>query len=249
MTSSQVKFLQAFLNANGASLDVDGVWGLHTEDALEAYITAHSPTPIPAPTTQLRGIDVYHGDNVLNWAAVLKDGFSFVFIKASQGLRPDPKFSTYFPQAKAAGLIAGPYHFMDFSKDGVEQAQEFFDAINLGGGLKDGDLPPVCDWEYADGRTPVAYDIKTVAAFLAKIQSLTGRIPMIYLSEYLIPYLGSNNIPRWIAKYSKVAPQSEHIFWQYAEDATIGGVGNPGDANLFNGDMNDLKAFIASTKV
>src|SRR5262249_15948781 len=66
------------------------------------------------------GIDVskYQGAGNTNavtnvvWTSVKGDGITFTFIRSSEGVGyTDPDFVSNITQAKAAGLVAGNYHF------------------------------------------------------------------------------------------------------------------------------------------
>lgn len=198
----------------------------------------------------IKGLDIYHGDSVVSFESMLAGLFHFIFIKASEGLSSDPMFSSHFAGAKAAGLIPGPYHFFRGSLDPEAQAEHFSQIIR-GAGLAESDLPPVMDWEYANGN-PVASDVPKARAFLEKVQSLTGRLPIIYTSNALPGELGNplwiKNYPLWTAEYGVSKPRvGGWTFWQYSESESIPGLGNKGDANVFAGSLDDLKTFISKT--
>lgn len=211
---------------------------------------------LPAPTTpaepsgtRIKGVDVYHDDDINSWANVKSAGYQFAFIKCSQGLNADVKFEQYFKGAKAAGLIAGAYHFMSYSSSGSKQAEVAVSRCEHAGMGKD-DLPLVCDWEYSDGHDPKESEIATVREFLAKVKELTGRTPIIYCSNYLPISLGNPSwfraYPLWIARYGANPSSANWSFWQYSESAHVSGIGNEADANYFNGSLDELRHFIST---
>src|SRR5262245_60348954 len=68
---------------------------------------------IAAPAkAYIQGIDVYTGDGTINWSSVKSGGISFAFTKATEGVDfIDAKFTANMTNAKAAGVLIGPYHF------------------------------------------------------------------------------------------------------------------------------------------
>lgn len=206
------------------------------------------PTPVPSNGQQVRGIDVYHNDDVRSWAKVKAAGYEFVFIKCSQN-SPDPKFVEYWNGAKAAGLIVGGYHFMNYGVSGAKQAELAVSMLNKVSGGKD-DFSLTCDWEYADGHDPKTSEIAIVQDFLKTAQSLTGRTPIIYCSNYLPNALGNpawfRAYPLWVARYGAKPSMSNWKFWQYSESGSIPGIANGCDVNLFAGNLIELKQFVAA---
>lgn len=201
----------------------------------------------PHSDERIRGVDVYHGDEISSWSKVKAAGYLFAFIKSSQGLGVDEKFEQNVKDAKAAGLIVGAYHFMSFAVNGSKQALVAVNRAN-NAGLGKTDLPIVCDWEYSDGREPKSSDILIVREFLEKVKELTGRTPIIYCSNYLPASLGNpswfKQYPLWVARYGATPSSSNWSFWQYSESAHVPGINNEADVNYFKGSLADLKSFI-----
>lgn len=210
--------------------------------------TGNGPAPV-APSTgdPIYGCDVYHFDDVTSWSEMLSGGIAFVYIKASQGMSADPKFKQYYAGAKAAGLIVGLYHFYA-SGDQTQQAKFFASLCNSVGYTKE-DLPPCFDFEKASGDFSSA-DATNALTFLNALQAASGRLPMLYMSDSTPSSLGTPSwmkfYPWWIARYGH-APVSPYTILQYSESASIPGLGNSGDKNIFNGSLLDLKSFISKT--
>ena len=60
----------------------------------------------------IKGIDVSHHQNNVEWEKVKKSGISFAFIKATEGAWfKDSKFNTNINQAKKNGIYVGAYHY------------------------------------------------------------------------------------------------------------------------------------------
>lgn len=210
-----------------------------------------SPSPAPSRVSPIYGTDVYHGDDVNSWSEMKANGIDFVFCKASEGMGTDSKVALYFPAAKKAGLITGLYHFYSTGSEQIAQARHFAKVCSSVGLSRD-DLPPVFDFEKASGNFNAA-DSSRAQAFLTELEDKTGRLPMIYMSQSTFSALGNpawmKKYPWWIARYRPLSqgPGIEYTIWQYSESASIPGLGNPGDKNIFQGSVADLKAFIAKT--
>ena len=73
--------------------------------ALVCAARARGATPF------IQGIDVYSGDGSVNWTSVKNGGYSFAFVKATEGVNfVDTRFNTNMAAANAAGVYVGPYH-------------------------------------------------------------------------------------------------------------------------------------------
>ena len=211
--------------------------------------------PVPPPVSSggsIYGCDIYHLDSVKSFDQMLAGGIEFLFCKASEGLSNDSKFEEYFAGAKAAGLIVGGYHFYNSSIDQKSQASHFAQRLKTVG-LSATDLPPVFDFEKASGNFG-SQDASNALEFLLEIQSLTGRLPLLYMSESTYSALGSpswmRNYPWWLARYRSedLGPGTDNwVFWQFAEAAHIPGLGNTGDKNKFRGSLDDLRNWISKT--
>jgi glycosyl hydrolase family 25 len=93
-------------------------------DLLPRVLTAAALFCIPLSAhavTYLQGIDVYTGDGAVNWNTLKTNGYTFAFVKATEGVgTPDGRFTANMIGAAAAGVYVGPYHFCRIdSKNGV----------------------------------------------------------------------------------------------------------------------------------
>jgi lysozyme len=241
----------AFQSHNG--LVADGVVGPLTQAALRG-ISSPPPPSNPPPVSHggpIYGCDIYHLDDVTSFSKMKANGIEFLFCKASEGLSNDSKFVSYFSQAKAAGLIAGSYHFYNASIDQRAQAQHYWSVIKPH--LAKTDLPPVFDFEKASGDYSAA-DGARCKVFLEEIASLSGRLPLLYMSASVYGELDEPawmlKYPWWLARYRSEAlgPGTDNwVFWQFAEAAHIPGLGNTGDKDKFRGSVDDLKVWISKT--
>ena len=269
----EVKSLQEKLNKLGCNLVVDGYFGFNTlhevqkfqvknslvADGLIGPITINKINSLLAPELAKKetvaGVDLYHGDQVGDWPKLIDAGIKFVFLKATEGIKYiDPMFKSRWEVAKLSHLIRGAYHFFRPSKNAIVQAQLFCDTV---GKLDDEDLPLVLDWETTDDTT-FKSDKENAMKFLNKVEQLSGKRPIIYISPSFANemYLEVDffKYPLWIAHYRAKAPRvpqpwTKWTFWQNAEDTRVLGINNPCDFNLFNGSLEDLKKFISDSKV
>ncbi|KAJ3484678.1 hypothetical protein NLI96_g5480 [Meripilus lineatus] len=200
-----------------------------------------------------KGIDVSHYQSSVDFVKVKNNGLSFVYIKATEGTTYiDPKFNTHYPAATKAGLIRGGYHFArPGSSSGAAQAKFFLahgggwskDGITLPGAL-DLEAPPSGGQCYGLSASAMVSWIKD---FSNTYHSSTGVYPVLYTTTSWwksctgnSASFGSTN-PLWIARWASSigtlpAGWSYTTFWQYADSGP-----NPGDQDLFNGDLAGLK--------
>jgi GH25 family lysozyme M1 (1,4-beta-N-acetylmuramidase) len=88
------------------------------------------------------GCDVSFWNSKIDFVKMKSMGISFCCAKASQ-LVKDSRFDEYWPAMKDAGLLRFSYHYLDWRKSEIEQAQLFCDTMNGDWG----ELPPVLDLE------------------------------------------------------------------------------------------------------
>lgn len=215
------------------------------------------------------GIDISHYQPLeIDFTSFKSKNIRYVYMKATQGTtHKDGKFSHFWnsigalPNSKK--ISRGPYHFLSAlrTSDPELQAERFVAYVNLHGGLKDDDLPPVMDleWDYGGGTvdrwsalTPSQIVTKALK-FLQRVEALTGRIPMIYTTkawwrERGIPDSEFTKFARyklWIPDYSNATLQNESPrgpnntipdLWQFTDRSRILGEGTAQfDANAFFG--------------
>ncbi|HEX8672229.1 MAG TPA: GH25 family lysozyme [Longimicrobium sp.] len=207
---------------------------------------------------QLEGVDVSHHNGVIQWKKAKDAGISFALIKATQGISfVDPKAQTNRAGCHAAGIVPGMYHFYRHDVDPVAQAAYFLQHI---GQMQPGELPPAIDVEGpGDGAGPITYPktevVNRVGEFVRSVRKAIGRAPLIYTYPSTWKEITGNSnafsdsYPLWIASYGVPQPKliggwTKYTFWQYTDQGTVSGIGSGVDRDRFNGDMNDLKAFM-----
>lgn len=186
----------------------------------------------------IKGFDVSAYQPYTDFPRMKRDGHSFCFLKATEGITYfDKCFKIFWQRSKEAGLIRGAYHFFHPSSDPIKQAENFCMSV---GPLASDDLPMVLDWETTDS-VPSAQDRIRGLAFLNKVHSLSGKPPIIYGAPYFLHALGLSadfrQYPLWIAHYgvkSPLVPEpwTQFSFWQFSDSGI--------DYNLFNGSLEQL---------
>ena len=66
------------------------------------------------------GIDISKWDGTWDAIKAKQAGATYVFIKASQATSTDPQFLDNWQKAKDAGLLRGAYHYLDYTKPGID---------------------------------------------------------------------------------------------------------------------------------
>ncbi|HVB45344.1 MAG TPA: GH25 family lysozyme [Streptosporangiaceae bacterium] len=206
-----------------------------------------------ASTGAVRGVDIasfQHAGGAIDWGKVAAAGYSFAFIKATEGsYYANPYFAADYAAARAAGLTAAAYHFANpADSSGIFQADY---AANVAGYAPDGrTLPLILDIEYDPyvsldhtnecyGLTPAAM-VAWIGAFVTEVSRRTGQRPVIYTTaDWWDTCTGGSTAftsdPLWIAAYSSASPPmpagwTGWEFWQYTSTATVPGI--PGHVDV-----------------
>ncbi|TEB20860.1 glycoside hydrolase family 25 protein [Coprinellus micaceus] len=190
----------------------------------------------------------------LTGGPVKSNGIAFAYIKATEGTRfKSSQFNSQYTGATNVGLIRGSYHFArpDIS---TGAAQATFFVANGGRWSSDGiTLPGALDMEYNPygatcyGKTQAAM-VSWIKDFSNTYRARTGVYPVIYTTTSWWSTCTGNSAsfgatnPLWIARYASAVgalPRgwNFYTFWQYSNSARP----NPGDADVFNGDLAGLK--------
>jgi lysozyme len=204
---------------------------------------------ICAGAEALSGLDVSDDQPNTNWQSVHSAGKSFALVKATEGTTfTNPDFATDWAALKTVGMIRGAYHYFHPSLDPLSQANYYLSKI---GTLSAGDLPPMFDWEETDGLSASA-QIAAAVVWLTRVESVTGKTPMIYVDPSFWNALGNPiefaSYPLFIANYEVACPQipppwSTFTFWQQGSGHVAGVQTNAVDLDLFNGNEAQLESF------
>lgn len=251
--------LQKALTAAGFSVLADGIFGDGTENQVRAFQKSKSLTAdgVVGPGTwgaldvkephYIKGVDVSHWEAGFNFVKGVEDGVVFMMTKASESRSGDSTCASECAKAQAAGVkYKGAYHFFHASLPVADQVAVYMKQIK---NIKL-EMSCILDLEETsvDGKTPA--EVKDAALdWLEKVESLTKRIPLLYIDMNMVNILGINSdprfnkYPRWIAKYGG-EPSVSWTFWQYT-DGTVNGPGEQkADTDWFHGTEDDLKKFL-----
>ena len=194
----------------------------------------------------LLGTDVSHWQGNIDFTVMKSAGARYVFIKSSQAAWTDVRFVRNWQAAKDAGLPRGAYHFIDWTRTAVQQADHFSNVLTAHGL---GELPPVADFELRAGAPPQAQSALFLRTFCERVRTNTGKRPIVYTAPYYWREQGSTDAywaqyDLWLANYRTgapvfiPAPWKDWTFWQYTDKGpgSAFGVSSAAiDLNLFNG--------------
>lgn len=211
----------------------------------------------------VNGIDVsdFQG-NAIDWSRVRNAGYSFAIAKATQSTgNVQASFPHNISGIRAAGMVAGAYHFLSWTTDPAAQAEHFLSNYTP----RNGDLPPTLDCEAVPQGMASDACVNQISRFLeAYERHLHGARMMLYMSfsfpdDHLNGGTGFSGHPLWVAAYnsstdvSGVTPDAwkkgKVAMWQFSDGAiphpqpAIDGLGVNIDRNRFIGDVGALHAF------
>lgn len=190
------------------------------------------------------GIDVSHHQGQIDWTSVATDDISFAYIKATQGDDfTDERFAENWRGAAAAGLERGAYHFFSLCTPGAAQAQHFLSVLPP----DPGELPEAIDLELSgncDARPDAAVVARELEAFLAAVESATGRPMVLYLREdFDALYPVAVERPRWVARFLRRPPGDVGwALWQVGGIAHVDGIEGKVDLDVAAGSAGDVTA-------
>lgn len=202
---------------------------------------------IPAHGATVKGLDVSHYDETIDFNLVKAAGFEFCWAKCTEGIgNRDPRYIENKRKAKAAGMLFGAYHFFRPQYDPKQQAIWFLAHASI----EKGDFQPMFDWEVFNGPSDAAKAI----IFLNTIEDKVGKKMIIYGPPYGLRDLSLGKAfrenPLCVAHYGTTAPLvpppwSVWSFWQFSERGSVPGIPAPDeDLDLFNGTLENLKKFV-----
>lgn len=140
-------------------------------------------------------------------------------------------------------MLRGAYHFYYPSRDANKQADNFINIVKLA----KGDLPPVVDIEYSNGKSAkkICDDLKV---FIGRLEKQYGVKPILYTNTnfyntYLIGQF--EEYPLWIAGYFDHERfynefTTPWILWQHSEKGKVDGIRGNVDFNVFKGSLEKL---------
>jgi len=231
-----------------------------------------------AASSQSLGVDVSSWNETVNWSQVSNPGGKvFALIRASAGANTtDSQFAVNAPNAHAAGLLVGAYHFAyPQALTAQAEAQKFLSVASAYIGT--GFLPPALDIEDSDSEDSYPYLMGQLALsqwigdWCTAVKQATGVTPMIYTTRwYANNYFDANlnQYQFWVPTYSptdtlpnstpaNLTPWATWTFQQYETDPTTQGGGTGGtcsgltgyaDLDSFNGTLSALQDLVVTPR-
>lgn len=230
-TSSPAYFKWTFI-IGGIALVILTLWLLQRR-----YHFFH-PDIILGKQYTVLGIDVSKHNGDIDFEKVAGEGYSFVFIKASEGATyKDPNFDRNYIAARKAGLKVGAYHFFRKNREGAAQARNFMRSVS---GVQL-DMPLVVDIEdwSNDYLVSKADTRKRLVEMVKTLKSSRRRI-IIYTNgngydEYYKPNFADDEL--WLCSFNEPdsIKNTGHIFQQYSHWGRVKGIKGDVDLNVFMG--------------
>jgi lysozyme len=221
--------------ADTTVLQTDGVADGATA-GLETAAASATPPAAAGEEPEHLGIDVSHYSGEVDWAQVAGAGYSFAFVKATEGEdATDPLFADHWQELAGTGLARGAYHFYVAHDDPEVQARFYLDTVPF----HESDLLPVVDVESPTGAPPPDDFASQLRTFLEIVEQETGGRPIIYTGpQFWQTHLAGDfsEYPLWIAEYQVAeaavpAGFETWTLWQWEGDATIPGVEKEADVS------------------
>jgi GH25 family lysozyme M1 (1,4-beta-N-acetylmuramidase) len=188
----------------------------------------------------LNGIDISNLQGNVNMNQVKSAGIGFIVAKATEGSTfVDKYYNQNIANAKAAGLLAGAYHFAKFTDISTATNEANFFIANCKGANPDF---VVLDFE----QCGIFGDMTNAClAFLDIISKVAPAV--IYCNpSYISSYLNSNitKYPLWIAHYNTKTPSTPlwgtYDIWQYSDSGQVSGVSSNVDLDIMTDDFYNL---------
>lgn len=203
-----------------------------------------------------RGIDVSKFQGAIDWDAVVDAGATFCWIREGESnwSTPDDRWAQNWHDARAAGLLCGPYHAIHGGVDPRVQARILRDRC---GDFRPGvDLPPALDWEVAGG----GHEPEEALAFIEEAEALFGVRLVVYTGMGFAdrwPELRETALasrPLWVAHYGVSSPTAPRAwgtsgggrswaFWQMTGNGRWPGISTPVDLDVYAGTVDGLRYF------
>ena len=209
------------------------------------------PCRLCAPGATVRGIDVSHHNETIDWDRLTAPDANvrFAFIRATQGTRIlDRTFERNWSEARRVGLRRGAYHYFQPEEDATAQADLFLARIGV---LDPGDLDPVLDVEADGGQSPEAI-LAAMEKWVDRVEAQSGRRVIVYTGVFFWNrrLRGSSAFadhPLWVPNYGVPCPLmpfgwDRWSIWQSSESARIPGIPTDVDIDWYNGTEEALVA-------
>lgn len=169
------------------------------------------------------GVDVSHWHTVRNWRQ-LEGAVRFLGVKATEGEHEvDPAFRDHQGGFRASTLDLAIYFHFAVAGDPVAQARHFAATV--------GPLEP---------HERLCLDLERDIVSLAWVEAFFGELVQASVTAAAVDL--------WAPRYSDKepvlpSPWARWTFWQWSERELVAGIDGQCDANWFNGDDDELRAY------
>lgn len=200
----------------------------------------------------VRGVDVSHHNEYINWPILIEDNISFVYMKSTEGVdHIDSEYQYNYHLAKDAGLKVGTYHFYTFGMDGYEQAKHFIANSHI----ESGDIVPAIDVEHSriNKHITTKESYKNVIDELRNLEETLneyyGVRPIIYTNKNCYNIYIKDNFPSnplWICDLHD-EPSSDYNhweIWQFSHTGSLGGAIGDIDLNFYRGTFEEFESLL-----
>ena len=182
----------------------------------------------------------------INWGRVVASKeVELVMARACLGTsRPDHAFAVKWAALRRTPLIQAAYCYCipgmapTLLADARAHAHYLWQMVMLQGGPHKDDLPPMLDVEITNGLAATQLQEWTDAS-LTELQSLSGRIPILYSNEWFLGYYLGPLLKKWpilVSAYQLKEPTLEpRVGWQYENNGYIPGIQTPVDRDWWSG--------------
>lgn len=204
----------------------------------------------------LWGIDISRYQAGIDLHKVRAEGYDFVIMKASQGVRTDPQFKRNLDQARSAGLLSAAYHYQEGNLNAAAQADHIARTVPR-------DCPVILDVEKGGGSVSLTRDHTN------RLRGKGFHVPLLYLPKWYWQQIGSPDLrglpPLWYSRYPLAAAgtasqvYARHRAWldgmwggygglgvqilQFSDSGTVAGR-HPVDLNAYRGTRAQLAALL-----
>lgn len=199
---------------------------------------------------EVKGIDVSHHNNEIDWATVRNPKGNikthFCFMKATEGGDfIDKRFVHNWSEAKRHNIAKGAYHFYRPEVSPEIQAKNFIKNV----WLEEGDFAPVLDFEIQGrNRRHQRRLTENVITWLKLVEKAYGIKPIIYTNLHIynqyIKDTPLENYPIWASQYNTEEligfENSKVYFWQHSQTGKTDGIIGDVDQNVYLGTYLDL---------
>ncbi len=193
----------------------------------------------------VRGLDVSSHNGMMNLDAAAKEGYKFIFIKASEGdTFRDPNFRLNYTKASHAGLKTGAYHYFRFDCEGISQAKNLLSAI------QDHPLDLGVAIDIEEQNNAAGVDSTLIAS------RLISMVEYLNLNGYRVTFYSNREgyyeyireaVPGaclWICSFNSDPINAEWTYWQYNHHGHVSGIRGDVDLNAFCGSEADWERFL-----